>query len=164
MNLPHASLPHRDELQLQRYLDGELPPDDAAACTARLAADPAFRRRHDEARALRSAFAAARGEGRRASAGFTANVLAAARRLPSREELQQHDVVGGGTMFCRRILLAAAVLAALGLLWRSGLVSNPGQDTLQATPDEVQREIERLDAIIKQQATNPGAQGAVRGR
>ncbi len=159
------SLSYRDELQLQRYLDGELPPDDAAACTARLAADPAFRRRHDEARALRAAFTAARGADRRVSAGFTANVLAAARRLPSREELQQHDVVGGGTAFCRRILLAAAVLGALGLLWRSGIVSDPRPDTLQATPDEVQRELDRLDELIKQQASNPGAtQGAVRAR
>jgi len=158
------NLPQHDELQLQRYLDGELPPDDAAACTARLAADPAFRRRHDEARALRSAFTAARGGALRASAGFTANVLVAARRLPSREELQHEDVAAAGASFCRRILLAAAVLAALALLWRSGLVSEPRPDTLQATPDEVQSELDRLDGLIEQQP-NPGAtQGAVRPR
>lgn len=158
------SLSHRDELQLQRYLDGELPPDDAAAFAARLAAEPEVRRRHDEARTLRTAFAAARGEGRRASAGFTANVLAAARRLPAREELQQLDVAAGGMTFCRRILLAAAALAALGLLWRSGLVADRGQDMLQATPDEVQREVERLDAVIMRQAADQGATQGARNR
>lgn len=143
------SLSHRDELQLQRYLDGELPPDDAAAFTARLAAEPAVRRRHDEARALRAGFAAARSEGRRAPAGFTAGVLAAARHLPAREEMQQLDVAAGGASFCRRMLLAAAVLGALGFLWRSGLVTDRSSDTLQATPADVQREIDRLDDLLK---------------
>jgi anti-sigma factor RsiW len=146
------SLSNRDELQLQRYLDGELPPDDAAAFTARLTAEPALRRRHDDARALRAGFAAARSDGRRAPAGFTANVLAAARRLPTREEMQQLDVAAGGASLCRRILLAAAVLFALGLLWRSGLVTESSPDTLQATPADVQREIERLDELVKTDA------------
>jgi anti-sigma factor RsiW len=143
-----------DERQLQRYLDGALDPAAAAAFAARLQGDDALRQRHDEAVAMRGLFtAAAAATPRRPRADFTAGVLAAARQLPTRQQLQQADEVGAAMAFCRRLLFAAALLGALGLLWRSGLATigatiGHGADTLQAAPDDVRQEIDRLDALL----------------
>lgn len=140
-----------DERQLQRYLDGALDPAAAAAFAARLQGDAALRQRHDEAVAMRGLFtAAAAATPRRPRADFTAGVLAAARQLPTRQQLQQADEVGSAMAFCRRLLFAAALLGALGLLWRSGLATiGHGADTLQAAPDDVRQEIDRLDALLQ---------------
>ncbi len=48
----------------------------------------------------------------------------------------------------RRLLLAAALLAGLGCAWHAGLFERERAATLEAAPDEVQREMERLDARI----------------
>lgn len=94
--------------------------------------------------------AAATASARRPRADFTAGVLAAARQLPTRQQLQQADEVGSAMVFCRRLLFAAALLGALGLLWRSGLIAvGHGADTLQAAPDDVRHEIDRLDALLR---------------
>jgi len=140
-----------DERQLQRYLDGALDPAAAAAFAARLQGDAALRQRHDEAVAMRGLFtAAAAATPRRPRVDFTAGVLAAARQLPTRQQLQQADEVGAAMAFCRRLLFAAALLGALGLLWRSGLATiGRGADTLQAAPDDVRQEIDRLDALLQ---------------
>lgn len=144
------NLSHPDELLLQRHLDGELEPTAAAAFQARLVAEPALRQRRDEALAVRAAFAAAASTAvRRPRADFVAGVLAAVRQLPTRLQLQQADVLTGAFTFCRRLLLAAAVLAALGLLWGSGLLVDGGGKSLQASPDDVRHEIERLDAMLQ---------------
>lgn len=157
-----------DERQLQRYLDGALDPAAAAAFAARLQGDAALRQRHDEAVAMRSLFTAAAATPRRPRADFTAGVLAAARQLPTRQQLQQADEVGAAMAFCRRLLFAAALLGALGLLWRSGLATiGHGADTLQAAPDDVRQEIDRLDALLRsgsldapRQAGSPSAEGS----
>jgi anti-sigma factor RsiW len=140
-----------DERQLQRYLDGALDPAAAAAFALRLQGDATLRQRHDEAVAMRGLFtAAAAATPRRPRPDFTAGVLAAARQLPTRQQLQQADEVGAAMAFCRRLLFAAALLGALGLLWRSGLVTiGHGADTLQAAPDDVRQEIDRLDALLR---------------
>ncbi|MFY9345162.1 MAG: hypothetical protein WAT39_21915 [Planctomycetota bacterium] len=143
------SIPHRDELLLQRFLDDRLDPAERAAFAARLAAEPVLQGAAATARTLRSGFAAARDTGVRApSAGFTAGVLAAARQLPSRLELERQDVAQTAIRWCQRLLLAAAVVAGLGGLWHSGLVFETAPATLQANSGEVQREIERLDELL----------------
>lgn len=148
-------LSHHDELLLQRHLDGELEPTAAAAFQARLAAEPDLAAAAAAARGLRSGFAAARAGAARPSAGFTAGVLAATRRLPSRQQLEQADVAAGAVAFCRRLLLAAAVLAGLGLAWQAGLVGGAEPVTLQAAPGDVQRVIEELDARLQSGAVPP---------
>jgi anti-sigma factor RsiW len=155
MNQPHRDLPQRDELQLQRYLDDRLNPAERAAFAARLLADPALQAAETAARSLRTAFAAARTEVRTPSSAFTANVLAAARRLPARHELQQADLAAGAVATCRKLLLAALLLAGLGLLWHSGLAHDQEPADLQAAPGDVQREIERLDRLLESGAVPP---------
>jgi anti-sigma factor RsiW len=142
--------PDRDERVLQRYLDGELPADDGDF-GKRLMADPAMRERLAEAQALRAGFRAAKAPSRdaiSAPAGFTAKVVAAARSLPSRQQLEQADVLQTAVRLCRRVLLAAALVAGAGLLWHVGLFDRGLDDTLQAAPDEIQQEMDRLDRIM----------------
>ncbi len=155
MNRPHRELPQRDALQLQRYLDDRLSPAERTAFAARLAAEPALQEAAASAKSLGTMFATARADVRTPSAGFTANVLAAARRLPARDELKQADLAAAAVGMCRRLLLAAVLLAGLGLVWHSGLVHDQGPAELQAAPDDVQREIERLDRLIESGAVPP---------
>lgn len=156
-------LSHQDELLLQRHLDGELDAVAAAAFRARLAAEPQLARAADEARSLHAGFLAAREATRRPSPSFTAGVLAAVRRLPDRQQLEQAEVAAGAIGTCRRILLAAAILAGLGLLWHFGFVHD-GPTTLQAAPGEIQREIDRLDALLQSGAVPPPAVDGKSGR
>jgi len=142
--------PDHDDLQLQRFLDGVLDPDQRAAFAARLQSEPSLQKRHDDLAKVRSVCTtAAAATVRRPRADFTAGVLAAARQLPSRQQLQQADELGSAVSICRRLLLAAAILFALGLLVRSGLfVAETAQD-LHASPDAVRAEMERLDALLQ---------------
>lgn len=140
-----------DERILQRFLDGELAPEEAAAYAARLAAEPDLQRHFAAKKAMRSVLVSAgRVVGPAPTAGFTAGVLAATRRLPSRHEMEQSEVSAGLVRFCQRLVIAAAVLLCLGLLWHSGLFDRSGSDRLQAAPEdiEVEREMQRLDALI----------------
>lgn len=142
------NLSHRDELLVQRHLDGALSPTDAAAFAARLAAEPALREGHAAANAMRGAFAAAREGAMRPRAGFKAAVLAAVRQLPTRLQLEQADIAARTVRFCRRLLLAAALLGSIGFAVSAGLLGG-GAPTMQASPDEMQREIDRLEAVVR---------------
>jgi anti-sigma factor RsiW len=143
------TITHDDELLLQRHLDGQLDAGAEAALRARLAAEPGLAARAAALRSLRELLRAARGPERRPSAGFTAGLLAEVRKLPARRELEQAELVHGGIVWCRRILLAAAVLFACGLAWRSGLLRHEAAGPMQADPAVVQREIERLEAALR---------------
>jgi len=143
------SLSHHDELLLQRHLDGELDAAAAATLRERLAAEPALARAEAGARALRELRRSSPSAERRPSAGFTAGLLHAVRQLPSRQLLEQADLVASGVAWCRRILLAAAVIAGLGLVWQSGLVQREAAGVMQADPADVQQVIERLDAELR---------------
>jgi len=142
-------LTHADELLLHRFLDGEMDSAQAVAFEARLAAEPRLRRRLEDESALRAGFAAAHAGGPAPRAGFTAGVLAAARRLPSRQQIERDDVTADFVRACRRVLIAAAVLFGISLVWYAGLMSSRS-DTLQAVDSrEVQQEMKRLDALIE---------------
>lgn len=142
-------LTHDDELLLHRFLDGEMDSAQAVAFEARLAAEPRLRRGLEDASALRAGFAAAHGGGPAPRAGFTAGVLAAARCLPSRQQLKRDEVAADLVRACRRVLIAAAVLFGLSLVWHAGLVNSRRSDTLQAVDSrEVKQEMDRLDALI----------------
>jgi hypothetical protein len=111
---------------------------------------------------LRAAFGAVRGgrEVMTPPAGFAERVVAATRALPSREAMIQADRLAadlGATVvrLCRRIVLAAIVLFALGLAFASGLLDGGGAGTVEAAPDEVQRELDRLDALLSGQREQP---------
>ncbi|MBL8748202.1 MAG: hypothetical protein JNK78_03515 [Planctomycetes bacterium] len=148
---------HDDEGNLHRLLDGELLPEAAVALRARIAAEPALAARFRALEGLRSCFAGdrfagERGSGAPLSAGFTAGVLAAARRLPSRHEMDEQEVGDGVIVVCRRLLLAAAVVVAFGLVWRSGVIGRVfevSHGALEAESSEMEQEIQRLDALIQ---------------
>jgi hypothetical protein len=71
--------------------------------------------------------------------------------------------------WCRRILLVAAALFLVAAVWRSGLLPGQKPDSLQAAPDVLQLEMQRLDARIRDTvgpasklpagAKRPGEQG-----
>lgn len=149
------TLSHHDELLLQRHLDGELDAAAASALAARLAAEPDLAQAAAAARSLRAGFALARAATMRPSASFPAKVLAATRQLPDRLRLEQAERAAGAVGLCRRLLLAAAILAGLGLLWHSGLVRDSQPTMLQAAPGEMQREIDLLDAKLESGAIAP---------
>lgn len=146
-----------DERMLDRLLDGELDASAASALQARIDAEPSLRSAFEGRQCVRAAFAAARGVQVAAPAGFTANVLAATRRLPTRGELEQADVGESIVRLCQRILLAAVVVVGLGWALYGGLLDrtfSSSGSTLEAAPDDVQREMDRLDALIQSGAVD----------
>jgi anti-sigma factor RsiW len=156
----NMSLSAADELLVQRHVDGELAPEAAAAFAARLVVESALRQRVEALQALRAGFLAGRDTGPRPRADFAGKVMAAVRQLPSRQQLEQATAVGGAMMFCRRLLLAAVLLGGVGLAWGTGLFDGGTSAELHATPDEVQRELDRLDALLQNGAD--GATGRTR--
>ena len=149
-------LTHSDELLLHRFLDGEMDSAQAVAFEARLAAEPRLRRRLEDESALRAGFAVAHAGAPAPRAGFTAGVLAAARCLPSRQQLKRDDVVVELVRACRRVLIAAAVLFGISLVWHGGLMNSRRSSTLEAAPRwEVEQEMKRLDALIESGALPP---------
>jgi anti-sigma factor RsiW len=143
-------LTHADELLLHRFLDGEMDSAQAVAFEARLAAEPRLRRRLEDETNLRAGFAAAHAGGPAPRAGFTAGVLAAARCLPSRQQLKRDEVVVEFVRTCRRVLIAAAVLFGISLAWYAGLMDSRRSATLEAVPRwEIEKEMKRLDALIE---------------
>jgi len=153
----HAS--QNDERLLYRFLDGELTADEAVACRTRLEREPQLRQCLEELRNRASGFATARAEGNVAPAGFTAGVLAAVRRLPDREALRAAEFAPHLVVLCRRLLIAAAIVIGLGLLWQTGLFTGRSADTLQARPGEIEQEMQRLDDIIKSGILESGPRG-----
>lgn len=151
------TLSQRDDSLLQRHLDGALPADAAAAFAARLLAEPELARAADAARAQRALLQAAAGPARLPSARFAAGVVAAARQLPTRQQLEQADLVATALRVCRQLLVAAAILAAVGALWHAGMIGPARADTLQASPGALEQEIRQLDVRIQSGAVPPPA-------
>ncbi len=151
------TLSQRDDSLLQRHLDGALPADAAAAFAARLLAEPELARAADAARAQRALLQAAAGPARTPSARFAAGVVAAARQLPTRQQLEQADLVATAIRVCRQLLVAAAILAAVGALWHAGMIGPSRADTLQASPGALEQEIRQLDLRIQSGAVPPPA-------
>ncbi len=99
------------------YVDGELPPADADAIEAQAARDPVLQERIDEARLIRAAVL----EGApHPSHGFAAKVAARAQLRapqPKQQILQPTQQVLEMRRFLRRVLVAAAILAAVGIAY-----------------------------------------------
>lgn len=150
-----------DSLLLQRYLDGELDATAAAACRARLEREPALQQALAAEQVLRGAFRAARGDALVAPAGFAQRVLAGVRQLPARAELEAAAAASTVQRLCRLVLVAAAVLFCAGLAVRAGWLQTGFGAGLQAAPDEVADELQRLDQKARERLGVP-AGGAER--
>jgi len=100
----------RSQADIWRYVDGELPPADADAIEAQAAHDPVLQKRIDEARLMRAAVL----EGApRPSNGFAAKVAARAQLRAAQPTQQVLEM----RRFLRRVLVAAAILAAVGIAY-----------------------------------------------
>lgn len=146
-------LSSHDQRLLQRFRDGEMSSEESAAFKARLETEQApeaelFRSGLAELEELSRGFVAGQATAFAAPAGFTASLLAEVRQLPSRIQLQQAEISGAALRLCHRVLIAAAILFGLGLCWHAGLFPDGHSDLLEAGPAEVQKEMDRLDAII----------------
>lgn len=160
MNLSTA-----DSLLLQRYLDGELDTAALAAWRVRVEREPALQQalaaQQTQREMLRGAFRAARGESPGAPAGFAQRVLAGVRQLPARAELEAAASADSVQRLCRLVLLVAAVLFCAGLAMRAGWLQTGFGAGLQAAPDEVADELQRLDQKARERLGVP-AGGAER--
>jgi len=99
-----------DDRTLWRRLDGELPAAEAEALDTAAARDPALGRRIEE---LRGIAAAARGGVPKPPPDFAARVVARAVAGPVAPVLALDEA----RRFLRKVVVAAAVLAALGLFY-----------------------------------------------
>lgn len=99
-----------DDRTLWRRLDGEMPEAEAQALDAEAARDPGLARRIAE---LRDVSAAARRGVPRPPPDFAARVVARALKGPDAPALDLDDA----RRFLRRVVMAAALLAALGLAY-----------------------------------------------
>ncbi|MCA8976803.1 MAG: hypothetical protein KDC98_18925 [Planctomycetes bacterium] len=138
-----------DQMLLQRFLDRELAADEAASLRSRLDREPELAAGFAEFEELSRGFAAGRSAGFVAPAGFTAAVLAEVRKLPDRIRLQEAEFSARAMVLCRRLLLAAAILFGLGLCWHIGLFDGGSATTLEAAPDEIDRVLDQIDAIVR---------------
>lgn len=145
-----------ERLLASRYVDGELGVREASEFEARLAADGELSVLVGELRDDRAWFAPGRDEAAPApSEGFQARVLRDVRRLPRGDELSGTEASAGIVSFevaCRRIMVAAALLIGIGLLVFGGLLHAADSGELEASPAEIQRKMEELDAVILEQA------------
>ncbi len=159
---PKASVNER--ILVSRYVDGEMTGDDLVSFRQRLAAEPALREIVSEVEELRGWF-------RRgsvlppipASPGFTASVLAAARRLPTREERQAEDTNARAyenelVTCARRISSAAAVVFGLALLTFAALNVTRDANRLEAGVNERLRAMEVLDQAIRDRDEQAGVE------
>jgi hypothetical protein len=99
-----------DDRTLWKHLDGALPAAESATIETAAAADPVLLRRLEE---LRGLSAAMRAGVPRPPAGFADRVVARALAAPAAAALDLEEA----RRFLRRVLVAAAVLAALGLAY-----------------------------------------------
>lgn len=147
--------PLDDGRLVYRYLDGEMTAEELERFRVRIEREPDLRSALKDAEELRSWFRPGRAEpGFAAAAGFSERVLAEVRRLPSREDLiragaldpaEERQLIG----LSHRLLAAAVVLAGLFAALASGLFFPPETDRLEASPDEIRTEMDRLDALIR---------------
>lgn len=147
-----SELNEREMRVVARYVDGELAGEESAAIERRLVQDPDLRAAVDELREFRGLFAAERDVAPpRPTAGFRDRVLGEVQRLPTADELRATETsrVVEFEAFCRRLMVAAALLIAVGVLAFAGFVHSGDTGELEASETEVRQEMERLDALIR---------------
>ncbi len=149
-----SDLHHSDiDIQVQRYLDGELTAVQSAAFEQRLTVEPDLQQSVDAARAYIGMFAPERSAVvPEPSESFQAGVLEAARRLPEQTVSASEGDSTEVQLLVRRILVAAVVLFSLGLLVYAGLLRRTDASDLIAAPDEMQAEMQLLDEEIAERA------------
>jgi anti-sigma factor RsiW len=140
--------------QVSRYVDGEMGRDEAAAFEARLRDAGDLRQQVDGIRALRDLFEperrAARAESLRPyrpSSRLRARVLAGTVRGPA--PVREDEAVVVARAWGQRVLYAAAALVFVALAGAAWTLGSVGTGRLEASPAELQRTLDELDARIR---------------
>ena len=137
----------QDETRIARYLDGEMVDAESKEFDVRLQEeDPilcaALRTAQEQSRVLSDACR----EPLRASASFSTAVLDKVRRMPSRDELEQitasEDNVAAVVAYGRRLLVAAAVIFGLALLFGFNLLRDDVGPDLIADDEKLMKELD----------------------
>ena len=136
-----------------RYVDGEMTDVERAGFEARLAQEPDLKTKVAELESLRGWFRGGRDEPLvPASPGFRSSVLAAARRLPTRDELlAQESAIERDTDlvdWSRRISLAAALIFGVSMLLFMTMRITSETTQLEAE-SSLRLEMERIDEDIR---------------
>ena len=136
------------ERSIARFVDGEMARDELVAFEARLRDDAPLRDDVAEARKLRALFAPERGAAPmvrdpRASTAFRARVLAAA--ATAAEAPRRNDV----EHLARQVIAVAAAVLVAVVIAAFGLLNRADSGRLEASPAEMQRTLEKLDAKIR---------------
>ena len=141
-----------------RYVDGEMSADERHSFQQRLAREPGLQKSLREMKEVRAWFHRSRHQPLiPPTPGFTGSVIAAARRLPTRDELLAQDIhehcyESELVTYARRISLAAGVVFGLCLFLFGTLRVQSDATRLEASPDRVRLEMERLDRAIRAEA------------
>jgi anti-sigma factor RsiW len=143
-----------DTMSVARYVDGEMTAAERARFAARLDADPELRRAVLELEDLRRCIAAAATTPvRQPCPGFRARVAAEVAGFGgaagSREAAELERVM----VFARRVMVAAVLVFGVAILMFAGLLRSTDSGRLEASPAEIQRAIEKLDAAIRVENT-----------
>ncbi|MEM7199273.1 MAG: hypothetical protein AAF628_03345 [Planctomycetota bacterium] len=142
----------RDEHLVARFIDGMLHSEELAAFERRQLSEPTLRAMVEEQREARDwltrdrAACDAAEPTRRSIAGA---VLAEVRRLPSRAELERHEITEAAEQsvlrLSRALLVAAALVFAVSALFWSGLMQGTDPRHLEASD---RQRIEAIDHAI----------------
>ena len=142
-----------DLLACARYVDDEFDAVQRDQFEQRMAAEPALRAHVEELQGMRGMFRAEPAPAVQPSLGFQARVLDEIRRLPTGEQLASVDRAGGIEFesYCRKFLVAAALIIGIGVLVFAGLLRQADSGELEATPEAIRAEMEQLDSRITDQ-------------
>ena len=155
-----------DQIEIDRYLDGELGDDAARRFEARLQQEPALREALGEAEAQRRFFVEDRDEvARQATVGLADAVMQQVATFPRRKDLmrlvdsEEFEVSVAG--FGRRVAAAAALLIGLAIVVGLSFMRPASDDSLQAVDDKIRQIDERaLEAMARESsARRPAGDG-----
>ena len=170
----------RDALDVMRFLDGEMHDVERTRFEQRLQGEPELAEALATARGGRDWFAAGRDEPIAPPEGLAASVMAQVRAEPAPDRSQPDAPVtaasttgsvdagapsDGEARFVRQLLLAAVLLIGLAAGLFLGMKVQEDAERLEASPDRIRQEMERLDERIRDGALDPGSPepGAPRG-
>jgi anti-sigma factor RsiW len=144
-----------DQSLVNRFVDGEMEGAELQSFEGRLEQDAALRAAEAETRQQSQSIRASDPlpASATAPAGFATKVLDSVRRMPSREDLvaqcAEEDATAGALGYARHLLVAAAVICGLALLFSLKALVVTDTGSLQASDQE----LEALDKKVKEMKT-----------
>jgi hypothetical protein len=146
-----------DVRAVHRFVDGVMSDREAHEFRRRLENEPELRLELQGLENALAGFVAGRATGVQAPPDFTRRLMRAVHLSANDPSWREHVLDDGQVVrWCRRILLVAAALLFAAAVWRIGLLPGQKPDTLQAAPDVLQLEMQRLDERIRETAGSGG--------